>query len=84
MIYIVLFGTLVLHHETLGALGVLTMDSTIGEESQIKGLGTKLDSAYSQTETYLLEYDAQKWAGIRLTLMQIGRKADLMRLERFI
>ena len=46
-VYIVLFGTLILHHEYLGALGVLTMDNTIGEESQIKGSETKLDSAYS-------------------------------------
>ena len=30
--YIILFGTLVLHHEELGALGVLTMENTVGEE----------------------------------------------------
>ena len=68
-VYIVLFGTVVLHHETLGALGVLTMENTIGEESQIKGAKSKLDSAYSQSEAYLLEYDAKEWGRMRDTLM---------------
>ena len=68
-VYIVLFGTVVLHHETLGALGVLTMENTIGEESQIKGAKTKLDSAYSQSEAYLLEYNAKEWSRMKDTLM---------------
>ena len=45
--YFILFGTLVLHHEYLGALGVLTIDHTVGEESVIKGIRTKLDACYS-------------------------------------
>ena len=32
-VYVVLFGTIILHRETLGALGVLTMENTVGEES---------------------------------------------------
>ena len=35
--YIILFGTIVLHHEELGALGVLTMENTVGEESILSG-----------------------------------------------
>ena len=31
--YFILFGTLVLHHENLGALGVLNMEHTVGEET---------------------------------------------------
>ena len=32
-VYIILFGKIVLHHDKLGALGVLTMENTLGEES---------------------------------------------------
>lgn len=35
-IYIVIFGKLVLHHRTLGAIGVVGMGQTIGEESLIE------------------------------------------------
>lgn len=45
--YFILFGTLVLHHEELGALGVLTIEHTVGEESIIKGERKKLDASYS-------------------------------------
>ena len=30
--YVILFGAVILHHEQLGALGVLTMEQTAGEE----------------------------------------------------
>ena len=45
--YFILFGTLVLHHETLGALGLLTMEQTVGEESILSGTVIKNDAAYA-------------------------------------
>ena len=71
-VFIILFGTIIIHHDTLGALGVLTMENTVGEESQIKGLKKKLDAAYSQSECYLLEYDSSKWTRIKDILMSMG------------
>ena len=68
-VYIIIFGTIIIHHDTLGALGVLTMENTVGEETQVKGYKKKLDSAYSKTECYLLEYDASKWSTMRNTLL---------------
>jgi hypothetical protein len=35
-VYILLFGTVVLHHKVLGALGVLKMGHTVGEETLIE------------------------------------------------
>ena len=67
-VFIILFGTLIIHHDELGALGVLTMENTVGEESQVRGLKKKLDSAYSKSECYLLEYDSVKWATIKATM----------------
>ena len=32
-VFIILFGTIIIHHDELGALGVLTMENTVGEES---------------------------------------------------
>lgn len=63
--YLILFGTLVLHHEVLGALGVLSMDHTTGEETTIGKELKKIDSAYAQVETYLLEMRADKWRELR-------------------
>ena len=71
-VFIILFGTIIIHHDTLGALGVLTMENTVGEESQTKGLKKKLDAAYSQSECYLLEYDASKWTTIKEILISMG------------
>lgn len=45
--YLILFGTLVLHHEVLGALGVLSMDHTTGEEAIVGKDKKKIDSAYA-------------------------------------
>ena len=46
-LYLILFGTIVLHHETLGALGVLTMENTVGEEFLLSGISCKIDAAYA-------------------------------------
>ena len=54
--YLILFGALVLHSEKLGALGVLDMDHTVGEESIIGSSKVKQDAAYAQKETYMLEF----------------------------
>lgn len=70
--YLVLFGALVLHHERLGALGVLSMEHTAGEESIIGKEKTKIDSAYAQVETYLLEMRPEKWEELRTLLLGMG------------
>ena len=33
MVYFILCGKIILHHDQLGALGVLTMEQTVGEET---------------------------------------------------
>lgn len=35
-VYLVVFGKLVLHHKTLGALGVVGMGQTLGEETLVE------------------------------------------------
>jgi len=35
-VYLVIFGKLVLHHKTLGALGVIGMGQTLGEETLVE------------------------------------------------
>ena len=70
--YLILFGTLVLHHEVLGALGVLSMEHTAGEESIVSGVSRKIDAAYAQTETYLLEMSLDRWRELKQHLMGTG------------
>jgi len=85
MVYVILCGKIVLHHEKLGALGVLTMDNCLGEECQIRPTcKKKLDAAYSESECYLLAYEANKWAEIRDTLIHLGLKNDYLRFEKFV
>lgn len=83
-LYFILFGTIVLHHETLGALGVLTMENTIGEEFILSGIQRKIDSSYAQKETYLLEVSAEKWRDTKDLLMATSQRAEYLKLERLI
>ena len=70
--YFILFGTLVLHHETLGALGVLSMEHTVGEESIFGQLSHRTDAVYAQKETYLLELTPDRWHIIKQNLIGMG------------
>jgi len=82
--YFILFGTLVLHHEDLGALGVLSIEHTVGEESIIKGEQKKLDACYSQKETYLLELKQEKWQELKEILYATGQRAEFLKLDRLL
>lgn len=43
-----MFGTVIVHHRVLGALGVLGMNNTVGEETQVEPRCTKKkDAAYA-------------------------------------
>ena len=44
----------------------------------------KLDAAYSQSEVYLLGYEAKKWNQIKDMLIQMGLKSDYLRWEKFM
>ena len=74
-----------LHDEKFGALGVLTMENTAGEES-IMGqvVKNKKDAAYSQKETYLLEFRHEHWQIFRETLFTMGKRAEYIKLERLL
>jgi hypothetical protein len=84
-VYLILCGKIVLHHEELGALGVLTMNNCLGEESQLKkDLKYKLDSAYSEGETFLLGYEASRWAWMKDLFISNGLRPDFLRWEKFV
>ena len=96
----VIFGKLVLHHKTLGALGVVGMGQTIGEETLIEKsrctgrnptqpyLCQKKEAVFAQTESYLLHFGEIEWRRLR-DLYFLGRtgassKADFYHFDRLL
>ena len=82
--YIILFGALVLHLDELGALGVLTMEHTVGEESVVNSSPNKYDAAYAQKETYMLEIKSSCWQDIKETLFITGKRNEFLKLDRLL
>jgi hypothetical protein len=99
-VYLVIFGKLVLHHKTLGALGVVGMGQTLGEETLIektRGTGRyptqpylcqKREAVFAQTESYLLHFGEKEWRRLRDIFFR-GRtgassKADYNHLDRLL
>lgn len=93
-VYIVIFGKLVLHHKTLGALGVIGMGQTLGEETLVervlnpkpnnKTQANKKDAVYSQCESYLLEFGEPDFKRIRDLILRGGSKSDYFHLTRLL
>ena len=83
-LYFILFGTIVLHDEAIGALGVLTMENTVGEEFLLSGIQSKIDAAYAQKESYLLEISPEKWREMKDILMASSQRAEYLKLDRLI
>lgn len=85
-VYIIMFGKIIVHHRVLGALGVLGMINTVGEETLVEQRSTKKkDAAYAQSECYLLEFDAKKdWARIKELLIKTGNRQDYILIDGLI
>ncbi|CDW89131.1 UNKNOWN [Stylonychia lemnae] len=85
VIYVIMFGKIILHHRILGALGVLGMSNTVGEETMIEHkLSKKKDAAYAQSECYLLEFDQKDWSRIKDILISTGNKSDYILIDSLI
>lgn len=99
-VYLVIFGKLVLHHRTLGALGVVGMGQTLGEETLIEKtrgtgrnpsqpyLGQKREAVFAQTESYLLHFGEIEWRRLRDLYFRArtgaSSKADYYHFDRLL
>ena len=81
-LYIVIFGKIILHSKQLGALGVVQIGDFIGEELlQEKGNNNRQESAYSEGDSYLLEWQMDDWKKIKDIFSIMGLRKDFMILE---
>ena len=75
--YIIFFGTIFLHSVSLGAIGVVKMGDFIGEELITeRGMKERLESAYSESEAFLLEIPVSEWKRLKDMLIMMGLKKD--------
>jgi hypothetical protein len=58
-VYLILSGVIVLHNKEKGAIAVLTMKNTCGEEALFGDSLGKLESAYAQSQSCLLQFDCE-------------------------
>ena len=78
-VYFVLSGILVLHNTDKGAVGLVTYDSTLGEECW-HGKTEALEYAVAYQQCYLLEIDCQKLR----ELSKLIAKTDFIKIQRHV
>lgn len=83
-VYIILLGKVVIHTNEQGALGVLTMKNTVGEETQFSRVSEKLDSAYSEGACWLLEYDPREFHSLQKRMVDSGHRGDMLKFSRMV
>ena len=60
------------------------MENTVGEEFILSNISCKIDAAYAQKETYLLEVSPEKWRDMKDLLLATSQRAEYLKLERLI
>lgn len=81
--YLVVFGKIVIHSKSLGAIGMVTMGEFVGEELMFEKTDNNLryESAYSEGDSYLFECTFEDWRKFKDMLTLLGLKKDFMNIE---
>ena len=75
-------GKLVLHSQRLGTIGVVKIGDSLGEEALLEPkVVNRKESAYAESETYVLEVTRERWKDLKQVLIHLGHKKDFMLLE---
>ena len=96
--YIVLFGKIVMHSKSLGAIGMVGIGDFIGEEILFektsdgkyiapngeKTSSLRQDTAYSEGDTYLLECYFDEWRKMKDVLILMKLRKDFLLIENHI
>lgn len=84
--YILITGKIIMHSKKLGAIGLVKIGDTIGEECLIINYKGKerLESAYSSGLTFVLELTQDIWDRLKNILYHLTARKDLHKLMRTI
>lgn len=98
--YVVLFGKIVMHSKSLGAIGVATIGDVIGEEMLFERQGgegkgkysdvadkakyLRTETAYSEGDTYLLECYFDEWPKLKDVLILMKLRKDYLLIDNHI
>lgn len=82
--YLVILGKIILHSKSLGAIGIAKMGDFVGEDIIYEKLSIqnlRTESAYSEGDTFLLEFQLDDWRKLKDIFMLMGLKKDYLNIE---